>query len=92
MVQFALKSDDTVENTMWKIYQQGRADCLKEIHRFADQESYCVWEDSYLSGSDCKRNPHNNTSMSWRYLVENKMLYCPCCGKKIKIKEGYNDN
>ena len=22
------------------IYQQGRADCLKEAHRFADQESY----------------------------------------------------
>lgn len=30
MVQFALKSDDTVENTMWNIYQQGRADAIYE--------------------------------------------------------------
>ena len=50
-------------------------------------DEYCVWEDSYLSGSDYKRNPHNNISMRWQYLVENKMLYCPCCGKKIKVKE-----
>ena len=55
-------------------------------------DEYCVWEDSYLSGSGYKRNPHNNVAMSWQYLVENDMLYCPCCGKRIKIKEGDNES
>ena len=31
MIQFVLKSDDTAENTMWKIYQQGRADAIEEF-------------------------------------------------------------
>lgn len=33
MVQFALKSDDNVENTMWRIYQQGRADAIDDVER-----------------------------------------------------------
>jgi len=33
-----IKECDTCE--AYKFYQQGRADCLKEAHRFADQESY----------------------------------------------------
>lgn len=36
MVQFALKNDDTVENTMWKIYEQGRADERKKIMEIVD--------------------------------------------------------
>lgn len=38
MVQFALKSDDTAEDTMWHIYQQGRADQKVEDNEFFNFE------------------------------------------------------
>lgn len=31
MVQFALKSECSVEDTMWHIHQQGRADAFREV-------------------------------------------------------------
>lgn len=56
---------------------------LKQLRNH--QNEVCEWKDSYLSGSEYKRNPHNKIAMSGKYLIENNMLYCPCCGKKIKF-------
>ena len=67
MIQFVLKSDDTAENTMWKIYQQGRADAiedytewLRKTHANFDEDYAEDIKSDYLDWLKEQKNGKNN--------------------------------